>query len=241
MQGKKTWEPEAVLALLGGLVAAYCFGNLAAAELQASGVRGFRTDTSVGLVLVATLCFHGTAIVAGTWFLKFHETGWREILGGMDWKRAGLLAGITLVAVAPVVLGLKTGSEWILEKLRFAVKDQEAVDMVLHARLWVRVYLAVFAVVLAPLAEEFVFRGLLFSLAQRLGRPKLGWIGVSLLFALIHLNAPIFLPLFTLGLALTWLRETTGGLLAPVIAHGLFNFANLVLLFLAEKYNYLDP
>jgi len=42
------------------------------------------------------------------------------------------------------------------------------------------------------------------------------------------------LPLFVLALALTWLYEKTGGLLAPVLAHSLFNVANLLLLLFAQ-------
>ena len=39
-----------------------------------------------------------------------------------------------------------------------------------------------------------------------------------------------FLPLFVFALALTWLYERTEGLLAPMLAHGLFNAANLIIL-----------
>jgi membrane protease YdiL (CAAX protease family) len=66
-------------------------------------------------------------------------------------------------------------------------------------------------------------------------------VGVSFLFALIHLNAPIFLPLFALALALTWLYEKTEGLLAPVLAHSLFNAANLLLLVFGQKYGPAIP
>jgi len=74
----------------------------------------------------------------------------------------------------------------------------------------------------------------LFSAAKKFGWPRLGWVGVSLLFAFIHDNLPIFLPLFVLALALTWLYEKTEGLLAPILAHSLFNAANLVLLLLQQ-------
>ena len=84
---------------------------------------------------------------------------------------------------------------------------------------WTVVYLGVFAVVLAPVAEEFIFRGMLFPFVKQLGCPKLAWFGVSFLFALIHMNAATFLPLFVLALALTWLYEQTDNLLAPIIAH----------------------
>jgi hypothetical protein len=88
----------------------------------------------------------------------------------------------------------------------------------------------VFAVVLAPVAEEFVFRGMLYPFVKQLGYPRLAWLGVSALFALIHVNAATVVPLFALALALTWLYEKTDNLLAPITAHALFNAANFTLL-----------
>jgi hypothetical protein len=55
-------------------------------------------------------------------------------------------------------------------------------------------------------------------------------VGVSALFALIHFDAAIFIPLFVLAMGLTWLYETTGNLLAPIAAHAVFNAVNMALL-----------
>jgi membrane protease YdiL (CAAX protease family) len=44
----------------------------------------------------------------------------------------------------------------------------------------------------------------------------------------------IFLPLTLLALALTWLYERTNNLLAPILAHSLFNGVNF-LLFIIER------
>ena len=84
---------------------------------------------------------------------------------------------------------------------------------------------------IAPVAEEFIFRGILYPFIKQLGWPKLALFGVSFLFALIHVNAPTFVPLFVFALALTWLYERTDRLIAPILAHGLFNGANLIILF----------
>ena len=175
-----------------------------------------------GSVLVATLGFHGAAIVAGIIFMKLHDIPLREALGWQKetWKLQLLLTITVLAAALPVMFGLKYVSVLILEHFGWSVEEQRAVEMFSNIKsVWLRIYLGFFAVVLAPLAEEFVFRGLLFSAAKKLGGPWvfwLGWVGVSLVFALIHASAPIFLPLFVLALALTWLYETTGGLLAPI-------------------------
>jgi membrane protease YdiL (CAAX protease family) len=54
------------------------------------------------------------------------------------------------------------------------------------------------------------------------------------LFALVHGTAAIFIPLFVLALALTWVYEKTGNLLAPIVVHSLFNSANLVILLMQK-------
>lgn len=242
MLWKKTWEPEAVLALIGGIVAAFFFGNVAAGGLRQAGVAGFRSEDSLGSVLLVTLSFQGAAVALGTVFLNTHDSGWREVLGGAGWRRCLALAAAVMAVLAPVILGLKAISEIALQQLHWPVADQRAVELIISANTpWLSAYLMFFAVVLAPLGEEFFFRGLLFSTAKRLGWPKLGWLGVSFLFALIHCNAPTFLPLFVLALALTWLCEKTGGLRAPILAHSLFNAGNLLALLVAEKYHWLKP
>jgi len=221
--------------LLGGLAASFFSGALAANLLQQGHVAGFRSQESMGSILLATLSFHGAALVLGTAFLRFHDSGWREVRGRTGWKHCLALACVILVAISPLLYGLKWISDVVWFDWHGSIDDQAAVKMVLGAQPWVRCYLAVFTVILAPVAEEFVFRGLLFSTARRLGWPKAGWIGVSLLFALVHFNVPAFLSLFVLALALTWLYHATEGLLAPIIAHSLFNAANLALLLVPAK------
>jgi membrane protease YdiL (CAAX protease family) len=261
---KKPWAPEAVLSFVGGVILAFFVGNIAAILLRQSGVHGFRTDDSVGTILLATLSFHGAVIVLGTKFLWSQGSGWREVFGETRWWWCLGLAGVALAASAPVIFGLKAVSEFLLRALGLgeAVEDQEAVKMILNAPAWRQAYLAFFAVVMAPLGEEFFFRGVLFQGVKRLrwralgrslrrqGHSRMAWfsrqqlwrvvayIGVSFVFAAFHVNAPTFLPLFAFALVLTWLCERTGGLLAPMMAHSLFNLANLVVLLLAEKYNW---
>jgi membrane protease YdiL (CAAX protease family) len=109
----------------------------------------------------------------------------------------------------------------------------------------------VIAAVVAPLAEELVFRGLLQTAVLQRGFgflipqfappsaevkgwvPSVGhrWVAIlvsSLLFTAVHLpytmTAPIILPL---ALALGYLYERTGNLYAVIVLHALFNGTNL--------------
>jgi membrane protease YdiL (CAAX protease family) len=75
------------------------------------------------------------------------------------------------------------------------------------------------ACLLAPVGEELLFRGALFTwLRQRLSAPWTIAI-TSALFALIH-GFPQILPLaFALGVAAGWVRERSGSTIPTIVAH----------------------
>ena len=90
-------------------------------------------------------------------------------------------------------------------------------------------------ILLAPVAEEMFFRGILYPAIKQAGFPRLALWGTSVVFAAIHLTPVIFLPLLVLALLLVWLYEKTNNLLAPIAAHSLFNGLNFALVYLWEK------
>jgi membrane protease YdiL (CAAX protease family) len=112
------------------------------------------------------------------------------------------------------------------------VPVQQAVDMLQKTDTWEsRAYFIVFSIVIAPAAEEILFRGVLYPAVKQAGFPRTALWGTALLFAAIHWYLPIFLSLTALGLALALLYELTNNLLASITAHGLFNAVNIVVLF----------
>jgi len=92
----------------------------------------------------------------------------------------------------------------------------------------------VVAIGIAPVAEELLFRGILYPAIKQAGFPGVALWGTSLLFAAIHVNLGIFVPLLLLALVLAQLYERTGNLLAPITAHALFNAFNFVGFFYLE-------
>lgn len=96
------------------------------------------------------------------------------------------------------------------------------------------------AVVLAPIAEEIVFRGVVFrAIAERYGT-SVGIIASATVFASIHieilLSQPVALvALFLVGAALAWSYARTGWLLVPVVAHATFNAGSLALAVLLDR------
>ena len=238
MLSYKPWRFETVIQLVASVFACLCLGMVAIGVLRQAGVAAFQSSNSFATVLVATMSFQGAAWVLIFLFLKLHGVDWRSAFGlrNPNLPRA-LLLGIGMLVVAlPIVLALQQLSVLALDKLGWHPAEQRAVDLLVAAKSpWMRVYLAFFAVVLAPVAEEFIFRGVLFPFVKQLGWPKLAWFGVSFLFALIHLNLPTLVPLFVLALVLTWLYDRTDCLLASITVHSLFNASNLVVLFLQNR------
>jgi membrane protease YdiL (CAAX protease family) len=210
----------------------------AAGLLQKAGFAAFQPPDGFGAVLLGTLSFQGMAWVLIPFFLRQHQADWREAFGfrGPWLQRALRMAVLVVILILPVAWLLEGASAIVLTKSGWPVETQSAVMFLTDAKSWwVRIYLGVFAVVLAPVAEEFIFRGVLHPFVKQLGHPRLAWLGVSALFALIHVNMTALVPLFVLALALAWLYEHTDNLLAPIAAHSLFNAANLVVLLFASK------
>lgn len=82
------------------------------------------------------------------------------------------------------------------------------------------------AVVAAPLAEEFIFRGLVFGGLRRSLGLAASMAMSAALFAIVHPPASMA-PVFVLGLGAAWLYERTRSLLAPVLMHAVYNAALL--------------
>ena len=90
---------------------------------------------------------------------------------------------------------------------------------------------AVGAVVLAPLGEELVFRGMLLpSLSPWAGTAAALWIS-AFVFGGLHWYYGIMTPVIVLfGWVLGWARIASGGLRAPILLHALINLVPVTIL-----------
>jgi membrane protease YdiL (CAAX protease family) len=84
--------------------------------------------------------------------------------------------------------------------------------------------------VIAPFAEEIVFRGFIYGgLRARFG-VAVATISSTLFFTALHFSIEQFIPIFVLGLFLAWLYEKTGSLYPGIILHATNNAIALLLL-----------
>ncbi len=144
-----------------------------------------------------------------------------------------VLGGLWITAAAtPFLLVLAGATESLLRKLGFPVPVEPAVALFRDAHGW-RQLLPLFlaATVLAPVAEEALFRGFLQPILKRHAGGARAWVAVAVLFAGCHLNVPTFPPLLLFGLVLGLAYEWSGGsLLLCISAHFWFNFLVATLL-----------
>jgi membrane protease YdiL (CAAX protease family) len=100
--------------------------------------------------------------------------------------------------------------------------------------LYVVAFLATFT---APIVEEVVYRGVLYSALQRAWGVPAAFVTVTLLFSLVHVPQyyPSYSTIFLLTLLsvlLTSIRMLTGNLLPCIILHFVFNGLQSLLLVL---------
>jgi membrane protease YdiL (CAAX protease family) len=223
---------DAVLLLGSGLMVSLSVGALANlallrlfSELTVAQQKfyGFLIG-SVSLQVVGLALIH--------FFLRQHGLGWAEFLG---LKRPGVVRaiglGLAVVAVAlPLTLGLNKLCEVLLTQLAGRVETQPTMKILeISVSLPQRIYFAFTAVVLAPLIEEILFRAILYRGIKQRGHPRLALFGSALLFATIHFSLLTFVPLTMLAIILALLYDQADNLMAPIVAHSLFNAANFLL------------
>jgi membrane protease YdiL (CAAX protease family) len=85
----------------------------------------------------------------------------------------------------------------------------------------------VFAMII-PVAEEILFRGYLFGAVKRGLSDTYAVVITAFCFAIVHAQLLYFVPLFTMGLALGWLRLKTRSLRVPMLMHAFNNWLALV-------------
>jgi len=84
---------------------------------------------------------------------------------------------------------------------------------------------------LAGVGEELLFRGFLQNLIGRWTTPIVGLVVASLLFGFAHALSKLYFAFATLiGLCFGWLTFEYNDLVAPMVAHGLYDFVALAYL-----------
>jgi membrane protease YdiL (CAAX protease family) len=168
----------------------------------------------------------------------------------LNQRKIALLDVLPLQKVSPVTVGMSVlfiagviGLVSVFEVLilpYFPIPDflQQMDETLFDGGILANVILISAAVLVAPIVEEFLFRGLLQqSLFYHFGSVVPAMIIPTIIFALFHVGYLFYFPamveLISLGLLLAWFMAKTGNILIPILTHALFNFSAFSGLFLS--------
>jgi len=209
-------------------------------NMGAAGLFGRWLDEQRAMVIgtcvgQAAFIAAGLAVVARL----FRNGLWRGLgLTARHWQMDGLRGVVGLLIALPVCFGLLELTNTLihallsgnLERIEELTKPHEFLTAFAEQPAPWRVMVFLAVAVLAPLSEEILFRGFVQSTIRQLtGRPWVGILITSALFALVHGQWNARPALFALAVILGYNYERTGRLLPSIVIHTLFNAANLLM------------
>ncbi len=154
--------------------------------------------------------------------------------GAMPAARALKFTAVHMVWIILATLAGNTALMALLDYLDVKLPVQEIVEWFANPNSpWtVKLAIALFAIVEAPIVEELIFRRFVFRALLR-GMPRLPFLAYLVsgaLFAVTHANLAVCLPILFLGSAFAWVYWRTGRIWTTMLMHSVFNATNLLLL-----------
>ena len=139
----------------------------------------------------------------------------------LEYATHNVVKGVTLYACfSPVLIGSLVLVAAVAENAGQRLDPQPVVEMISQEdSLGLLATATALIIAAAPITEEVIFRGFLFSaLRENLG-PRRAIVLSALVFALVHGSRLAMLPIFLLGLLLAWSFHRTKTLAAPIAIH----------------------
>jgi membrane protease YdiL (CAAX protease family) len=166
--------------------------------------------------------------------------GWRRIswkhlgFGKFSVKVMGIGCGLLLAGYALILL-----HNWVLYTLGIDTQGDEIFDI--FNQLESPVWFFLVGAVIAPVVEEFFFRGFLFQGF----RHKYGWLPALLLssfiFGAAHLDPVSLIPTFILGCVLAYMYHLSNSVWPGIIFHATINSFSLCAIYVVTQYPGLIP
>lgn len=193
--------------------------------------------TAILLQVLSIIPAHILTLIAA-WFvvtrnrtLSFRKTlGWKS--GGVRWWHY-----ITILVGFLMIAGVVSNY--------FPEKDNDLLRMLQSSRAaaYVVAFLATFT---APIVEEVVYRGVLYSAFRKAANVPVAFVLVTFLFAVVHVPQyyPSYSTIFLLALlsiTLTAIRARSRNLLPCIILHMLFNGLQSIRIVLDSPSDSVDP
>jgi hypothetical protein len=141
----------------------------------------------------------------------------------ITWTVAAYIA-FFILSIALEQLGIE---HWLSARLGEQQNQQIVDEMMATQENQKRLIMLLGACVIAPIAEEIVFRGYLYPVVKRFTEPVVAAIFTGVIFGAIHGQIWAVIPLSLFGILLAVLYEKSGSIWACILCHGLFNTINV--------------
>ncbi|MEX0790849.1 MAG: CPBP family intramembrane glutamic endopeptidase [Actinomycetota bacterium] len=217
---------------VAGAVALLAFTVLTGREILSSDIN--QMDPVLFLVAGAAGFVLGGPVVVVLARLLERGPTWGQALANLGLVRvpAAVMAKAALLGVA-IALFLGFGLELIFPS------PENAEGPLIQAASepgWQRIIFVLLAIVLAPIFEEFLFRGVMYTgMARSWGKWPAGII-VTVMFGLLHIADiggywPALVMITLVGLSLLIVRIRTNSLLPAMVMHATYNLVQVVALY----------
>lgn len=229
------WAGSMAFSLLIPLVLGLLYAGIFAPELFRDLQKG-RLAMTKPMMLVQIVGIFGGQVLSLllSWMIVtgMGKRSFSEMLG-LQWGKNFKLRESLGLGVGMFVLSVAIG--YLLPK------HETDMDMFLKFGLFVRIGLALVATIGAPIQEEIVYRGVLYTALENSVGTRWGVLIVSLLFWLVHVpqywkSPATWGAVLVLSLVLTGLRAWSGKLLPCIATHLFFNgIQGVIIVFTPEQ------
>lgn len=175
---------------------------------------------TIGLVFIFSRGLHGAS---------FREMGFK-LVSGRSIFRYGISGGLLLVVVIMLL-------SYPVQILQPDLAPQTYAEMLSAARgTGKMIVVMIMGVIMAPLSEEILYRGMLYPVTRKTLGPVGGAVLAGLLFGIAHWDLWRTIPLAAGGIILCLIYEKTRSVYVTTLAHGVWNGVMTLILYLGINY-----
>lgn len=186
------------------------------------------------LLAIQGVLFHGVCFLLIVAMITRRGIAWSEAFG-MQGRRFGsaLVWGASiLVGVMPLIIAYNLVAQLVMQWWNMEPQLQDVTRVISGAGgLKARVYFVLLAVVVAPVVEEMLFRGILLPAFAKVAGIRPALILVAVLFSLVHgffMPAAVIFFILSIAFSLAYIYRQT--LWVPVVMHACFNGLTMLVL-----------